>query len=77
MSTRSKTWWGKEFLRALENCMDPGRLSRGKSYVLPYRRKSFSIKNGKITATVVGNINHHFPCLRGLPTTRSKLGFNG
>ena len=74
MSTRSKTWWGKEFLRALENCMDPGRLSRGKSYVLPYRRKSFSIKNGKITATVVGNINHHFHVYE-TPYYQVEIGF--
>lgn len=60
MSTRSKTWWGKEFLRALEDCMDPGRLSRGRSYSAPHRRKSFAIRQGVIRATVVGNINHYF-----------------
>jgi len=60
MATRSKTWWGKEFLRALEECMDPGRLSRGRSYVAEYRRKSFSIRQGKISATVMGNINPYF-----------------
>ena len=60
MASKSKTWWGKEFLIALENCMDPGRLSRGKSYTAPYRRRSFSIQQGKISATVMGNINPHF-----------------
>ena len=74
MSTRSKTWWGKEFLRALEECMDPGRLSRGKSYVLPYRRKSFSIQNGKITATVVGNINPYFHVYK-TPYYKVEIGF--
>lgn len=40
--------------------MDPGRLSRGRSYSAPHRRTSFAIRQGKITATVVGNINHYF-----------------
>ncbi len=60
MAVRSKTWWGREFLRTLEDFMDPGRLSRGRSYASPYRRKSFEIQRGKITATVVGNINPYF-----------------
>lgn len=60
MAGRSKTWWGREFLRTLEDFMDPGRLSRGRSYASPYRRKSFQIRDGKITATVIGNINPYF-----------------
>ena len=60
MSTRSKTWWGKEFLKALEEYMDTGRLSRGRSYSKPRRRKKFSIRQGKITATVMGNISTYF-----------------
>ncbi len=60
MASKSKTWWGKEFLTALENCMDSGRLSRGKSYTAPYRRQRFSIQRGKISATVMGNINPYF-----------------
>ena len=60
MATRSKTWWGKEFLHALESCMDPGRLSRGRSYSAAHRRKSFAIRQGVIQATAVGNINPYF-----------------
>ena len=74
MSTRSKTWWGKEFLRALEECMDPGRLSRGRSYVAPYRRKRFSIRQGKITATVMGNINPYFHVYE-TPYYQVEIGF--
>ena len=74
MAIRSKTWWGKEFLRALEDCMDRGRLSRGRSYSAPYRRKSFSIRQGKIAATVMGNINPHFGVYR-TPYYQVKIGF--
>lgn len=60
MAGQSKTWWGEEFLNALESCMDAGRLSRGRSYAAPRRRTEFSIRQGKIEATMVGNINPHF-----------------
>ena len=50
MAGQSKTWWGEEFLNALEGCMDAGRLARGRGYAAPYRRKEFAIRN----------INHHF-----------------
>ena len=60
MAGRSKTWWGKEFLRALEDCMDSGRLARGRSYNTPYRRTKFAIQKGTVTAEIVGNINQHF-----------------
>ena len=74
MATRSKTWWGKEFLRALEECMDPGRLSRGRSYAAPHRRKSFSIRQGKISATVAGRINPYFHVYK-TPYYQVKIGF--
>jgi uncharacterized Zn finger protein len=60
MAGRSKTWWGAEFLNALEGCMDSGRLSRGRSYATPHRREEFSIRQGKIEATIVGNVNPYF-----------------
>lgn len=74
MSTRSKTWWGKEFLRALEDCMDPGRLARGRSYCAAHRRKSFSIKKGKIAATVKGNVNPYFEVYE-TPYYKVEIGF--
>jgi uncharacterized Zn finger protein len=60
LAGQSKTWWGKEFLNALENCMEAGRLARGRGYAAPYRRTEFSIRQGTITATMVGNINRYF-----------------
>ena len=60
MAGRSKTWWGAEFLNALEGCMDSGRLARGRSYATPYRRQEFSIRQGRIEATIVGNVNPYF-----------------
>ncbi|MDE0045754.1 MAG: SWIM zinc finger family protein [bacterium] len=60
MSARSKTWWGTEFLEALEQIMDRGRLSRGRSYAGPHRLLAFDIRGGRITATVRGNTNPYF-----------------
>ena len=40
--------------------MDPGRMSRGRSYAAPHRRKRFEIRDGTIAATMVGNINPYF-----------------
>ena len=60
MSGRGKTWWGAEFLNALEGCMDSGRLARGRSYATPHRRQEFLIRQGRIEATIVGNVNPYF-----------------
>ena len=60
MAARSKTWWGAEFLDALEQIMDSGRLSRGRGYASPHRLMKFEIKGSKIEATVRGNINAYF-----------------
>ena len=60
MSRLSRTWWGAEFLNALEGCMDAGRLARGRGYATPYRRQEFSIRGGTIEATIRGNVNTYF-----------------
>ena len=60
MANRSKTWWGREFLAALERFMDSGRLARGRSYSGPRRIVSFAITGNRVTATLEGNINHYF-----------------
>lgn len=54
--------------------MDPGRLSRGRSYAADYRRKSFSIRQGRISATVMGNINPYFHVYK-TPYYEVKIGF--
>jgi len=60
MTGMSRTWWGERFLEALEQCTDPGRLSRGRSYSRPGRMLSFSIKGAEISARLRGNINPYF-----------------
>ncbi len=60
MAKRSKTWWGQDFLAALENFMDPGRLARGRSYSSDYRMEEFAIEGSEVKATVRGNINPYF-----------------
>ena len=47
-------------MNALEGCMDAGRLARGRSYATPYRRTEFSIRRGRIEATIRGNVNAYF-----------------
>ena len=74
MARLSKTWWGTEFLQALEECMDPGRLARGRGYSAPYRRQEFSLRRGKIEATIRGNINHYFG-VHETPYYRVKIEF--
>jgi uncharacterized Zn finger protein len=60
MAGRSKTWWGQEFLGALERLMDEGRLKRGRSYSADYRLVRFKMNLGTITAKMKGNINRYF-----------------
>ncbi|NQY64668.1 MAG: SWIM zinc finger family protein [Alteromonadaceae bacterium] len=55
-----KTWWGKEFVSALEAYIDPGRLQRGKSYRTDNRILEFAIDGSEIKATIRGNINPYF-----------------
>ena len=60
MAQKTKTWWGKAFVEALEGFCDPGRLSRGRSYAGPNRLKTFDIHEGQAIATVRGNVNPYF-----------------
>jgi uncharacterized Zn finger protein len=55
-----KTWWGEEFVSALEAYIDPGRLQRGKAYRTDSRVLEFKIDGGEIRATLRGNINPYF-----------------
>jgi uncharacterized Zn finger protein len=56
----SRTWWGERFLEALEGFTDPGRLSRGRSYLRNQRITSFKLEDGKLTARVRGSINPYY-----------------
>lgn len=60
MAKFSRTWWGQKFITALESFTDPGRLQRGRSYAGPSRILKFDINNGKVTATIRGNVNPYF-----------------
>ncbi|MCM1982414.1 SWIM zinc finger family protein [Lyngbya confervoides] len=60
MAQKTKTWWGKTFVEALEGFCDPGRLSRGRSYSGSNRLKSFNIHEGEAIASVRGNVNPYF-----------------
>ncbi|MGB7412874.1 MAG: SWIM zinc finger family protein [Thermosynechococcaceae cyanobacterium] len=60
MAQFSRTWWGQQFIAALEQLVDAGRLSRGRSYARGSKVKSFEIKNGLVTAKVRGSVNPYF-----------------
>jgi len=60
MARMTRTWWGEAFLDVLEQCMDPGRLWRGRAYSGPNRLLKFSIKGTRVSAVMRGNINPHF-----------------
>lgn len=59
-SNFSRTWWGKQFIAALEEITDAGRLSRGRSYARGSKVKSFDLKDGTATAQVRGSVNPYF-----------------
>ncbi|MCY4226914.1 MAG: SWIM zinc finger family protein [Gammaproteobacteria bacterium] len=58
--TAVRTWWGEKFLDVLEQCMDIGRLRRGRAYSGASRLLEFSIKGHEVKASVRGNINPYF-----------------
>ena len=55
-----KTWWGESFVLALEGFIDPGRLSRGRSYRTDNRILKFEQNDNHVKATIRGNINPYF-----------------
>ena len=60
MARMSRTWWGQIFLDVLEECMDEGRLRRGRAYSGPNRLLRFEITGTGVQAVVRGNINPYF-----------------
>ncbi|MEO1134593.1 MAG: SWIM zinc finger family protein [Cyanobacteria bacterium J06639_1] len=56
----TRTWWGERFLQSIETFADAGRLQRGRSYNNDYRLLTYKIENGRVSATVRGNINHYY-----------------
>jgi uncharacterized Zn finger protein len=60
MAKHSKTWWGQEFISAMESFTDSGRLQRGRSYAGDSRILSFDITKGTVSGTIRGNVNPYF-----------------
>lgn len=60
MATLGKTWWGQRFIAALEGFTDSGRLQRGRAYSGDNRILAFAIADGRVSATVRGNVNPYF-----------------
>ena len=60
MTRLARTWWGERLLDVLQDCMDSGRLARGRSYAGPSRILEFDINGSTVTARVRGNINPYF-----------------
>jgi len=57
---QSRTWWGQEFIGAIEHLTDSGRLSRGRSYSSDRRIKHIEIDAGFVQAHIRGNVNSYF-----------------
>ncbi|MBD2107588.1 SWIM zinc finger family protein [Nodosilinea sp. FACHB-13] len=60
MANFSCTWWGRNFIDAIERLTDSGRLQRGRSYASGGKVKSFEIDGGLVTAKVRGSVNPYF-----------------
>lgn len=60
MAQFSRTWWGKQFIAALEKFSDPARLGRGRSYASGGKIIDYKIVQNKITATVRGSVNPYY-----------------
>jgi uncharacterized Zn finger protein len=60
MSTTSKTWWGRNFITALERFTEEGRLTRGRAYRTDNRVKQWDISGSKVKAKIRGNKNPYF-----------------
>jgi uncharacterized Zn finger protein len=56
----SLTWWGRDFITALEGVTDAGRLQRGRAYSTDQRLLQFSLNGDQVRAVVRGNKNPYF-----------------
>lgn len=50
-----KTWWASKWIDALEHIVDPGRLSRGRSYARSGQVLNLDIKPGRVDSRVQGS----------------------
>ena len=56
----SKSWWGQNFIAALADFTDEGRLTRGRGYRTDKRVKQWKIDKGQVNAKILGNANAYF-----------------
>ena len=50
-----QTWWAGQWIEALERLLDPGRLSRGRSYARSGQVLNLDIKPGRVDSRVQGS----------------------
>src|SRR3990170_1014311 len=50
-----KTWWAGKWIDALERLMDPGRLTRGRSYARSGQVLNLDIRHGRVNSRVQGS----------------------
>lgn len=72
MRILSKTWWGQELIAALTSFTDYNRLTRGRSYSSDKRIKEWNIKDGVISASILGNANPYYGVHKA-PTYKTTL----
>ena len=60
MGQFSRSWWGQQFIAAIEKLTDSGRLSRGRSYARGSKVKGFDIDGNLVRAQVRGSVNPYF-----------------
>lgn len=57
--TRSKSWWGREWLSVIEN-LNEDRVNDDESYSNPFKITDFKYQNGKIIAKIAENRNSSY-----------------
>ena len=55
-----KSWWASQWIGALEQLVDPGRLSRGRSYARSGQVLNLDIKSGKVSSKVQGSMAYPY-----------------
>ena len=57
--TRSKSWWGREWLTVIEN-LNEDRVNDDENYSNPFKITDFKYQNGKIIAKIAENRNSSY-----------------
>ena len=65
-------WWSARWMRILEECIDSGRISRGRSYARKGQVTSIEIEPGLVTAFVQGTRKKPYQIKLGFETVAEK-----